>query len=186
MKELSLIFTILLTIPFVNALHNFNWGFSTQRGLLSHNHLKRGCTLSVFTSRKCLDGGNSSAISSIQSRCQDYITKHAKECLPSRLNILQNIVGYINNLIIGTLFMIILRVLNSLQTFRLSTLLDLVFHRPKGVGLLTVSNHQSVADDPGLWSAILPYWRLSPERLRWSLCTHDVFFYVSHHLSVLT
>lgn len=52
-----------------------------------------------------------------------------------------------------------------------------IFRRPTGKGLLTVSNHQSILDDPGLWAAVLPFWRVRPEQLRWTLCTEDVFFF---------
>lgn len=37
-------------------------------------------------------------------------------------------------------------------------LLDAVLDRGDR-GLLTVSNHMCVYDDPGLWSALLPFWR---------------------------
>ena len=73
---------------------------------------------------------------------------------------------------------VVLRVFNRFRVIRENTLKRLMFHRPKGKGLLTVSNHQSVVDDPGLWGALLPFWRISPEQMRWSLCTDDIFFYV--------
>mmetsp|Transcript_13360 Transcript_13360/g.45154 ORF Transcript_13360/g.45154 Transcript_13360/m.45154 type:complete len:292 (+) Transcript_13360:358-1233(+) len=46
----------------------------------------------------------------------------------------------------------------------------------EGRGLLSVSNHCSVYDDPGLWSVVLPVPSIGPDDMRWSLCTHDVFF----------
>ncbi|KAF1344805.1 hypothetical protein BDV97DRAFT_362566 [Delphinella strobiligena] len=43
-------------------------------------------------------------------------------------------------------------------------------------GLITVSNHTSVLDDPVLWGA-LPYsYHWNPENLRWSLASHDLAF----------
>jgi monolysocardiolipin acyltransferase len=43
--------------------------------------------------------------------------------------------------------------------------------------MLTISNHLSVMDDPGLWAALLPWWRFRPNQMRWNLCTDDVFFF---------
>jgi len=60
-----------------------------------------------------------------------------------------------------------------------------IWHRPKGRGLLTVSNHMSVMDDPGLWSAVLPWWRIRPEQMRWSVCTDDVFFALKGRLAAM-
>lgn len=77
------------------------------------------------------------------------------------------IIRYINNFIVGIVFTIILRIRNKFIVKRREILLNAVFHRPKGSGLLTVSNHQSMLDDPGMWAAALPFWRLSPEKLRW-------------------
>jgi monolysocardiolipin acyltransferase len=78
--------------------------------------------------------------------------------------------------VIGILFGTILCILNNFKAFRRQILLNQVFRREKGRGLLTVSNHMSVLDDPGLFAALLPWWRISPRRLRWVLCTEDVFF----------
>jgi monolysocardiolipin acyltransferase len=89
-------------------------------------------------------------------------------------------VRYVNSALIGILFSIVLGQLNSFRGHRLDTLLKLVLDRPNGKPLLTVSNHQSVMDDPGLWAKILPWWRLRPEQLRWQICTEDVFFGSKH------
>ena len=94
--------------------------------------------------------------------------------------ILGPIVRFINNTITGIIFSIFLRLFNSFKTVRMKLLLNQVFKRSKGRGLLSVSNHQSILDDPGLWAACLPWWRIRPEQLRWSLCTEDVFFAVRH------
>jgi hypothetical protein len=90
------------------------------------------------------------------------------------------LIRYINILFIGSIFSIVLRVLNKFKSHRANVLLNNIWKRLKGQGLLTVSNHQSFYDDPGLWAALLPWWRIRPEVLRWSLCTEDVFFAVSH------
>jgi hypothetical protein len=53
-----------------------------------------------------------------------------------------------------------MQVLNRVRTRNLQGLMQYVDHRDAGRPLLTVSNHMSVMDDPGLWGAILPFWRL--------------------------
>ena len=88
------------------------------------------------------------------------------------------IVRYINTIIVFLIFSFILKVLNSCQTIRLKILMNNIWRREKTRGLLTVSNHQSFYDDPGIWTAFLPLWRMRPEQVRWSLCTEDVFFAV--------
>ncbi|KAF2434579.1 hypothetical protein EJ08DRAFT_730776 [Tothia fuscella] len=42
-------------------------------------------------------------------------------------------------------------------------------------GLLTVSNHLSVVDDPVIWG-LLPLRHFSPQTIRWSLGSHDICF----------
>ncbi|THV75133.1 hypothetical protein D6D28_02037 [Aureobasidium pullulans] len=43
-------------------------------------------------------------------------------------------------------------------------------------GLITVSNHTSVMDDPILWG-VLPYrYHWNPDNVRWSLASHDLAF----------
>jgi hypothetical protein len=52
-----------------------------------------------------------------------------------------------------------------------------VLHRESGQALLTVSNHRSMADDPGALSCILPYKvGINPKYVRWSLCAQDYCF----------
>jgi hypothetical protein len=55
--------------------------------------------------------------------------------------------------------------------------LDAVIHRQPGTALLTVSNHRSMADDPGAMSCIIPYrLGINPKYVRWSLCAQDYCF----------
>lgn len=95
--------------------------------------------------------------------------------------VLGEIVRYLNTLLIGTFSVFILRVMNRFRVFRKEILIRQIFNREKGRGLITVSNHQSVFDDPGVLSAFIPLWRFffRSDRLRWVLCTEDVFFAVS-------
>ena len=49
--------------------------------------------------------------------------------------------------------------------------------RPRHVGLITVSNHVSSLDDPGLIAAITPVdVLLQPSKMRWSIATQDLVF----------
>ncbi len=46
--------------------------------------------------------------------------------------------------------------------------------REPGVGLVTVSNHVSAVDDPGILAALIDYKQiLKPEHARWTLCATD-------------
>ena len=49
--------------------------------------------------------------------------------------------------------------------------------RPAGTGMLTVSNHISTMDDPGILASIVPLKTLcDPEAMRWGVCAADVCF----------
>ena len=44
-------------------------------------------------------------------------------------------------------------------------------------GLVTVSNHRSLFDDPGIMSGILPWWMaLQPKYNRWGICSQEYCF----------
>jgi 1-acyl-sn-glycerol-3-phosphate acyltransferase len=72
---------------------------------------------------------------------------------------------------------IFMRGLNGMHLYHLGALTDAVEARPPGVGLLTVSNHRSVADDPIMLAAMLPpRIVLRPSRMRWGMCSVDICF----------
>ncbi|KAG5319698.1 TAZ protein, partial [Pseudoatta argentina] len=48
--------------------------------------------------------------------------------------------------------------------------------RPKNVPLITVSNHHSCFDDPGIWATLDFRHSWSRRKLRWSLAAHDICF----------
>jgi monolysocardiolipin acyltransferase len=79
--------------------------------------------------------------------------------------------------VVGTLSRILIRGLNRLQLYRMDVLYDAIEHRPSGLGLLTVSNHRSVADDPIMLSAMMPPRILyRPGLMRWGLCSTDICY----------
>lgn len=72
---------------------------------------------------------------------------------------------------------ILLTTLNRLHTYQLDILYDAIENRDSSTGLLTVSNHKSVIDDPFLLGAILPRRiLLNPELVRWGFCSLDICF----------
>lgn len=49
--------------------------------------------------------------------------------------------------------------------------------RENSRGLITVSNHRSLFDDPGVMSGILPWWiTLRPKYNRWGICSQEYCF----------
>lgn len=79
--------------------------------------------------------------------------------------------------IVGTLGKVLMKGLNSLYAYRTEVLFDAIEHRHPDQGLVTVSNHRSVVDDPLMLGAMLPpriLWR--PHLMRWGLCSVDICF----------
>lgn len=85
-----------------------------------------------------------------------------------------------NGLVIGAISLAsraLMRSLNGVHTYRLGNLTDAIEKRPQGVGLLTVSNHRSVIDDPIMLATLLPPRILvTPGRMRWGLCAVDICY----------
>lgn len=117
-------------------------------------------------------------------RCNEY-AKYVRTNERWGGKVIGPLVRYFNLIIIGFLLKFILQVLNTFKVHNQNYLFDAIWNRPKSVGLLTVSNHQSLLDDPGLWAAVIPFWRLRPNSFRWVLCTDDVFFYRKWLQSIL-
>lgn len=75
---------------------------------------------------------------------------------------------------------LLLQVLNTTTVNNHQTWLQTVMHRDPGVGLITICNHTSMFDDPGIFSAITPwsYFLSEPQHhgMRWSMCAREVCF----------
>ena len=112
----------------------------------------------------------------MNARCDEYAARLSSNKGRWGGRFIGPVVRYLNICLVGLIFGLVMRFLNRFRAIRRKDFLQHVFRRPKGRGLLTVSNHLSVADDPGLWAALLPWWRMRPEQMRWSLCTDGVFF----------
>lgn len=79
--------------------------------------------------------------------------------------------------IVGTLGRMLMRGLNTLHAYRMEVLFEAIERRSPDQGLVTISNHRSVADDPFMLGAMLPpriLWR--PQVMRWGLCSVDICF----------
>lgn len=150
--------------------------FTSLLGLQEVNLKRKGDSSGPFGS-----GLNPTTSTSLFSaRCDEYA---ARLDGPRWGGPLGAVVRYINISLCGLLFSFILRVLNRFKSHSREILINQIWNRPKARGLLTVSNHMSVVDDPGIWAALLPWWRMRPERMRWSLCTDDVFFALKGRMS---
>lgn len=80
-------------------------------------------------------------------------------------------------LTVGSISKFMLRALNTLHTHNLHSLHNAIEQRPINTGLLTISNHQSVMDDPFLLGAVLPSRILvNAQKMRWGLCSMDICF----------
>ncbi|XP_017839414.1 tafazzin homolog isoform X2 [Drosophila busckii] len=83
--------------------------------------------------------------------------------------------------LVGIFSKIILVVLNKTHVFNKERLVQEVSKRPKGIPLVTVSNHYSCFDDPGIWG-VLPFRYLcSTKYIRWSMAAHDICFTNKKH-----
>mmetsp|Transcript_13334 Transcript_13334/g.23605 ORF Transcript_13334/g.23605 Transcript_13334/m.23605 type:complete len:278 (-) Transcript_13334:1282-2115(-) len=82
-------------------------------------------------------------------------------------------------------------VMNGLNTTNLHNYetFEKYFHDRGDVGLLTVCNHTSMFDDPGVISALVPWehFIFKQDNIRWAMCAKDVcfknFFYKQFFLS---
>ena len=75
---------------------------------------------------------------------------------------------------------LLLNVMNSTTVINPEAWSQNVMHRAKGTGLITIANHTSLFDDPGIFSAITPwsyFWsEPSHHGMRWSMCAKEVCF----------
>ncbi|KAF5839883.1 phosphate acyltransferase [Dunaliella salina] len=73
-----------------------------------------------------------------------------------------------------------LTLLNKFEVVNYEQFRQALDHRPRDTGLITIANHVSMFDDPGIPSALTPWARfwLDPweDRVRWTLCAREVCF----------
>ncbi|XP_077291669.1 tafazzin, phospholipid-lysophospholipid transacylase isoform X2 [Arctopsyche grandis] len=90
--------------------------------------------------------------------------------------LLWNVASSFTIVIIGLITKAFIVWLNKTTVINKQILTKALDHRPQDVPLITVSNHHSCFDDPGMWGTI-PFRHLCSRRsLRWSLAAHDICF----------
>lgn len=77
---------------------------------------------------------------------------------------------------VGFISKFILSVLNTTHVFNRHILIDSLDSRPSHVPILTVANHTSCFDDPGLWSVLPLRHVLNIDNIRWALAAHNICF----------
>nr|XP_034835113.1 tafazzin homolog [Maniola hyperantus] len=77
--------------------------------------------------------------------------------------------------VVGLFSKFIVEFLNKTTVYNREALQRAV-RRPRDVPLLTVSNHHSCFDDPGLWGVLDTGTLVRGARMRWSLAAHDICF----------
>ncbi|XP_050450599.1 tafazzin isoform X1 [Cataglyphis hispanica] len=92
---------------------------------------------------------------------------------PSRL---WNIASSITFAAVGIFSKIIIEWLNKTTVYNKHIIVRALDLRPKNVPLITVSNHHSCFDDPGIWATLDIRHGFNRRKIRWSLAAQDICF----------
>ncbi|VEN57476.1 unnamed protein product [Callosobruchus maculatus] len=71
--------------------------------------------------------------------------------------------------------------LNNTKVHNEQVMTRIIHNRENNIPLITVSNHHSCFDDPGIWGTLNIRTLLSPSKMRWSLTAHDICFTTAPH-----
>ncbi|XP_055623920.1 tafazzin isoform X3 [Toxorhynchites rutilus septentrionalis] len=71
--------------------------------------------------------------------------------------------------------------LNKPRVHNIGVLENALENREKGIPLLTVSNHHSCFDDPGIWGLLKLRHVCNKNIIRWSMAAHDICFTNKYH-----
>ncbi|XP_073812544.1 tafazzin, phospholipid-lysophospholipid transacylase isoform X2 [Musca autumnalis] len=82
---------------------------------------------------------------------------------------------------VGLFSKFVLVFMNKTRVYNKERLIQAVAKRPKGVPLVTVSNHHSCFDDPGLWGVLPIRYVCNTFKIRWSMAAHDICFTNKYH-----
>ncbi|KAF4493106.1 Lysophosphatidylcholine acyltransferase [Colletotrichum fructicola Nara gc5] len=103
----------------------------------------------------------------------------ATEAVPDRPSLPWRMASATVMTLTGAISRVFLYALNDIQTEGQDEFLGLLDKRRAGHadrGLITVSNHISVLDDPLIWGVLPLRYNMIPENSRWSLGAHDICF----------
>ncbi|XP_055379672.1 tafazzin isoform X2 [Condylostylus longicornis] len=81
---------------------------------------------------------------------------------------------------VGLFSKLVIVLMNKAQVHNKHRLISAI-HRPKGIPLVTVSNHHSCFDDPGIWGSFTIRDVLNRKSIRWALAAHDICFTCELH-----
>lgn len=77
---------------------------------------------------------------------------------------------------VGVCSKFVIYVLNTTNCYNKEKFDFPVLRRPESVPLITVSNHQSVFDDPGIWGTMDYKLLFNRQKMRWAMAAHEVCF----------
>ncbi|XP_029035182.1 tafazzin [Osmia bicornis bicornis] len=97
---------------------------------------------------------------------------------PSKL---WNIASSITFAAVGIFSKIFIEWLNKTTVYNKHVIEQALDCRPRNRPLITVSNHYSCFDDPGIWATLDLRYLLKPRKMRWSLAAHDICFTKTWH-----
>ncbi|XP_061501707.1 tafazzin isoform X2 [Anopheles gambiae] len=83
--------------------------------------------------------------------------------------------------LVGFFSKIVIVWLNKARVHNIDVLENALENRPKGKSLLTVSNHHSCFDDPGIWGLLKLRNVCNKNVIRWSMAAHDICFTCKAH-----
>jgi len=86
-----------------------------------------------------------------------------------------NVASCITLAAVGIFSKIFIKWFNKAKVYNLVSF-DKAINRPKHIPLITVSNHDSCFDDPGIWAAL--GWKnlIMSNKMRWALAANDICF----------
>ncbi|XP_066157614.1 tafazzin [Euwallacea fornicatus] len=82
---------------------------------------------------------------------------------------------------VGLFSKVLIKLLNKSKIHNRHVMANLLNHRDPSRPLVTVSNHHSCFDDPGIWGTLKLRHLLCPSKMRWSLAAHDICFTCAPH-----